>query len=334
MQDSIPLLVKYLDEIGARVTVPKPAPEALKLLPVFLGELYEVFRANLFNRDYSFLVSRGLNQATPAEIEKHFEVARAALGGNIAFVFLTLPTFDRKRLIQRRIPFVVPGRQAYLPIAVIDLRESPTGGQRSPSGPKERLSAPSQVLILYHLQVKTDSADWPLGKWADVLGYSRTTLTRVCKELSSVSLCRTVARGRHVTLVFPHERRKLWESARPYLTSPVRTREWAIIQDKNLPLHEAGMTALAKLTMIGPGHDPVFAMSSAAFEAARENRRLVQSDFPNEDTVRIERWKYAPGLLSPNSRLVDRLSLFLSLQDEPDERTQAALAELLEQMQW
>jgi len=32
--------------------------------------------------------------------------------------------------------------------------------------------------------------------------------------------------------------------------------------------------------------------------------------------------------------LVDRLSLYLSMQDDRDERIQAALAELLEQVKW
>ncbi len=328
------LLARYFDEIGARVTVPKPDAEGPKSLPVFLSQLYEVHRADLFDRQYSLLLCRGQDRPTPAEIEKHLKVARAALGGNVAFVFLALPAFDRKRLIQRRIPFVVPGRQAYLPAAVIDLRENPKGGQRLPAEPKERLAAPSQVLLLYHLQAKEDSNGWPLSQWVDVLGYSRSTLTRVYKELAATALCRTVASGRHVALVFPQERRALWESALPYLASPVRTRSWARIQDTGLQLHEAGMTALTRLTMIGRGREQVHAMSSAAFAAASEDRRLVQTDFPEEGAVRIERWKYAPGLLSRDSPMVDRLSLYLSLQDDPDERTQAALTDLLEHMRW
>jgi hypothetical protein len=75
-------------------------------------------------------------------------------------------------------------------------------------------------------------------------------------------------------------------------------------------------------------------MSSAAFEAAREDRRLVQTDYPEEGTIQIERWKYDPTLLAPDSQVVDRLSLYLSMQHDHDERTQAALTELLEQMQW
>ena len=161
----------------------------------------------------------------------------------MAFVFLTLPTFDRKRFIQRRIPFVVPGRQAYLPVALIDLRENAKGGQRLLDEPKERLSAPAQVLVLYHLQTQRDSDEWPLSKWVDVLGYSRSTLTRVYKELATASLCRAVASGRHVTLVFPRQRRELWESARPHLGSPVRTCSRVKAQDAELQMHEAGMTA-------------------------------------------------------------------------------------------
>jgi len=334
VQSPISLLMKYLEEIGARATVPTLDTEAAKSLPVFISQTYEVHRGDLFDREYAFLLCRGEDRPTPAEVEKHLKLARSALGPNVAFVFLTLPAFDRKRLIQRRIPFVVPGRQTYLPVALIDLREKPKGGQRHLGEPKEHLSAPAQVVLLYHLQKKEDSGEWPLGKWVEVVGYSRSTLTRVYKELSAASLCTTVASGRHVTLAFPHKRWELWESALPHLRSPVRTRSRARVQDERLQIYEAGMTALTKLTMIGPGREKVYAMSSAAFEAAREDRKLVQAEYPEEDTVQIERWKYAPGLLSSDSQTVDRLSLYLSLKDDPDERTQAALTELLEQIQW
>jgi hypothetical protein len=334
VESVVSLLMSYFADIGVDIKAPRRDTEAAQSLPVFLSQTYEVYRANLFDREYVLLLCRSEDRPTPAEVEKHFKLARAALGPNVAFVFLALPTFDRKRLIQRRIPFVVPGRQTYLPVALIDLREKAKGGQTTLGQPKKRLSAPAQVLILYHLQTTQGSDEWPLVKWADVLGYSRSTLTRVYKELSTASLCKPVASGRHVTLVFPRQRRELWESALPYLGSPVRTRSWARVKDMGLQMHEAGMTALTRLTMIASGREKVYAMSSAAFEAAREDRKLVQIDYPEEGTVQIERWKYAPGLLSPDGQVVDRLSLYLSLQDDGDERLQAALTELLEQMRW
>ena len=48
----------------------------------------------------------------------------------------------------------------------------------------------------------------------------------------------------------------------------------------------------------------------------------------------MERWHYAPGLLSSDGQAVDQLSLYLSLQHDPDERVQGALKELLETMVW
>jgi AraC-like DNA-binding protein len=334
VQSPMSLLTKYWEEIGAGVTVPTPDRDAAKSLPVFLSQMYEVHRARVFDREFSLLLLTGKDRPTPAEIEKHFKLARSALGPSVAFVFLTLPAFDRKRLVQRRIPFVVPGRQTYLPVALIDLREKAKGGQRLLDEPKERLSAPAQCLLLHYLQAKEDPDEWPLSKWVDVLGYSRSTLTRVYKELSAASLCRPVARGRNVTLLFPQERRELWESAIPHLGSPVRARSRVKLQDAGLAMHAAGMTALARLTMIGPGREKVYAMSSSAFEATREDRRLVPTDDPEDGPIQIERWKYSPGLLSPDSQVVDRLSLYLSLQHDGDERVQAALAELLEQIRW
>lgn len=334
MQPTMSLLAKYLDELGAAASMPIRDAEAVKALPVFFGQTYEVYRARLFDRDYSLLLCQSEDRPTPAQVEKHLQVARTALGQDAAFVFRTLPAFERKRLIQRRIPFIVPGRQTYLPPAMIDLRESPKGGQRVPHQSREQLSAPAQVILLYHLQRKQHCEQWPLSAWADVLGYSRSTLTRACKELSAASLCKTAARGRHITLAFPEPRRRLWETAIPHLSNPVRTRLRVRIQDAGLQMFEAGVTALAGLTMIAADWEKAYAMSSAAFEAARKDLKLTRAEYPEEGTVRIERWKYAPGLLSQDNRTVDRLSLYLSLKDDHDERIQAALTELLEQMQW
>jgi len=70
--------------------------------------------------------------------------------------------------------------------------------------------------------------------------------------------------------------------------------------------------------------------SRISAKAAREDGKLARAEYPEEGTVRIERWKYAPGLLSQDDRMADRLSL----KDDHDERIQAALTELLEQMPW
>ena len=141
VQSPMPLLTKYLDEIGAGPVVTTPDPEAAKSLPVFCQPN---LRTPSSKSVWPGILAPTLSwQRTPhaRRGREALEAVRSALGPNVVFIFLALPTFDRKRFIQRRIPFLVPGRQAYLPIALIDLREMAKGGQRLLDEPKERLSA-------------------------------------------------------------------------------------------------------------------------------------------------------------------------------------------------
>ena len=55
--------------------------------------------------------------------------------------------------------------------------------------------------------------------------------------------------------------------------------------------------------------------------------------YPETDSVIIEIWKYSPLLLS-ETKVVDPLSLYLSMKDMEDERIQTSLEELLEKVEW
>lgn len=336
MTNPLPNLRRYLDELGDSGSSIAPAPHAAKSLPVFISRIYEPYRGRIFGRDYVLLVCTAKDHPAPGQVEKHVEIAREALGPNVAIVFSSLPSFDRKRLIQRRIPFIVPGRQTYLPLVMIDLREKSLsrldpGGQRP-----EALSAPAQVLLLYHLQKNGEAEDWPLNRWADILGYSRMTLTRAYRELLSADLCRPSGRGRQVLVQFVAARQAMWKKASPYLRSPVAGRHWMrVVTPRNdLPLYQAGMSALAQWTMMAAGREEEFAMAPQGYRAALEDDKLISVPYAEGDAVAVERWRYDPRVLSPDGHTVDRLSLYLSLQHDQDERVQAALKEMLETLPW
>jgi hypothetical protein len=86
--------------------------------------------------------------------------------------------------------------------------------------------------------------------------------------------------------------------------------------------------------MMAAGRNEVFAMSSSAYRAALEDRKLSQVPYAEDDTAIVERWRYDPGILSLDGQVVDCLSLYLSFQHDPDERVRAALKELLETLPW
>jgi len=62
-------------------------------------------------------------------------------------------SFERKRLINHRVSFIVPGKQLYLPFLAVDLRES---FRTVDADTKNKLGATAQQLFLMHLYGKWD----------------------------------------------------------------------------------------------------------------------------------------------------------------------------------
>ena len=54
-----------------------------------------------------------------------------------------------------------------------------------------------------------------------------------------------------------------------------------------------------------------------------------------EGRYTIEIWKYPTCMPhQPNTKIVDKLSLYLSMKDDPDARIEKELEELIENMPW
>jgi DNA-binding MarR family transcriptional regulator len=272
---------------------------------------------------------------TPSQIANHARIVESRLQASSAFVFLRLSASDRKRLIQRQVPFIVPGQQTYLPTALIDLREHAKSSARNLDRSADLLSAPAQALLLFELQKKPESAAWPLHRWADTLGYSRMTLTRVVRELVSSGLCQAPAKGREVLVQLRHHGAALWREALPLFDSPIKDRRWCqVMKGADLPILEAGPTALSRFSLLAAGRTKVAALSSHAYRNAVRGGKVVPLTDGDEADSLIERWRYDPARISPDGRTVDRLSLYLSLAKDPDERVQAALSQMLQEIAW
>lgn len=334
MKNRIKKLEKYFDGIGAGRVEIEFAADVNGKLPVFMSQAYMPYRACIFGKKYLLFMVVGGFRPTPAEAEKQLSLARNVLNEEVVFVFEGLQSYDRKRFSERSIPFIVPGLQIFLPPAFIDLRER--GGGRGDLITKEltKLSAPSQVVLLYYLQKKYTKG-WTLNKWAEVLKYSNSTMTRVRCELEKMDLCHVEGQGRTVVFSFPENKRKIWENCEPFMKSPVRSRVHVFLGEiSDDKLLESGFSALSRMSMLSEGQKRVYAMSASAYQSANEYGFLRIAPVSADESVVVERWRYAPGLLSDDGISVDRLSLYLSLRNDPDERVQDAINGLLEQMLW
>ena len=329
MNEVLTALKSYCAELGVPRLDVVPDDEGTRRLPLFLRQIYDVFGANLFGRALRLAVVKQKQHLTPGEIEAHSKMLERHLGGPVTFVFDGLASFERNRLLTKGISFIVPHRQMFLTPG-IDLREvhSPAKS-REPDAP---LSMPAQLMLLYHLETpERGNVDFSLYAWAGALGYSKMSISRAHRELVDAGLAESDNPGRSVVLRFQRERRALWERALPLLRSPVVRTENRRKCGVGTPLAlNAGLTALSHYSDLAEGRHQTWATSRAGVSIASE-----EVPFPDEDTVALERWWYSPQVLAKEDpRTVDRLSLYLSLRHDADERVQAALRQLLEGVRW
>jgi hypothetical protein len=161
------------------------------------------------------------------------------------------------------------------------------------------------------------------------------TLSRIHKELEMTDLRVMDLRGRSRVLRINEDasRQNLWEKALPCLRSPVKKRVWMQQCNYITPVIEAGLTALSRYSMLASPVNPVYAVGPQQWKKMKFDKRVQASPVSETNACEIEVWSYEP-LLTAENNVVDRLSLFLSLRENSDERVQSALEEMMRTIRW
>jgi hypothetical protein len=305
-------------------------PRGDSSLPLYLRHRYGIYGASFLGKELVLAVENDPKESfSVGEYERHASILREKLGEGVVFVISSLPSSARAPMIQRRIPFVVPKSQTFLPSIWIDLRDRQPMPRHSE---RKKFTPAAQCLLLFHLQRKPLNAT-PLQKIAKTIGYSPIMITKVKIELEAAGLCEAVKAGKAVVLEFKYERKGLWEKAHPFLFGPVRRQHWVQWDQPGAPALLAGISALSKKTMISSDRLQSFALDHRKYLQLLEKGAFHGCRGPEEATVRIESWAYDPALLS-NGECVDELSLYLSLADSTDERVQQQVEKLLQEFPW
>ena len=327
MKDLVNRFKRYLsDTLGITVTLSKPAN--VGSLPFFLQDSYDLYQVGLLNEDFIVLASKNDNEPTPATIHKHIDIVNQQLRMKAVFLHSSISSFNRKRLIEYKAPFVIPGNQMYLPDLGIDLREYFIK-KRS----KTAIFGPStQAVILYALTKKMTEPVTPT-QLAEELGYSRMAMTRSLDEIESAELAKVSIMGRKRLVHFDKSRRELWGKALPHLKTPVRKNVWLKTLIDELSVCEAGLTALACYSMLAPPKKQVYAAPAKDWKDIKRKYPHEIISYPDEAGCELEVWSYSPDLFA-NGKIVDQFSLYLSLRDIKDERVESAMEEMMEGIEW
>ena len=124
----------------------------------------------------------------------------------------------------------------------------------------------------------------------------------------------------------------LWDKVHNKLNSPVIDVWYTDIHIKSELFLKSYDSALANYSELSEGRQITYAIEKEEFREVKihELEGKINKKFGE---YRIEIWNYNPLLLS-HQKEVDRLSLFLSMQDESDPRVQMALTQMINNIKW
>jgi len=277
-------------------------------LPLFLSRAADYFLCDARGASFIAAVIRG-GADLPALKRVSAQVSRRS-GLPVALVCDALDARQRKALIGQGVPFVVPGKQAYLPFAALVATERGSAPPRM----REKLSARAQAALV---AILSDSAPRSAAALRELSGMSASDVSRALAELQAHGLIEKGKDGRAVVFEVPGSRPEALRRALPLLSSPVSKAAFARLTEAAEALPDAGATALAGRSMLAAPRIAQKAASAAALRRLGLDE-VLEGELPDRETVEVQAWTYDP--LVAGQGKVDDISLALSLVGEGDER--------------
>lgn len=301
-------------------------------LPHFLLDRYRLWQGTLLGQPMLLAAWKnwrpGMGFTT--DFQKHRELLRRELGIQLVVLLLEhAPAAIRRQMVERRIGFLSPGNQLYIPEALIDLRER---GVRAAPQPVDQITPTAQLVLLATL-LGEPLNDANLTALAQRLHVAIMSMSRAVDELEALQLAKARLVGRQRRLHLLLQGRDLWERVRDRLQSPVRKvrRVRGALDDQLAP--RAGESALAHYTMLAAPRIERRAIAAVRWRQLAPRLEDAAASAFDEDVTELETWSYDPAVLARGG-VIDPLSLYLTVRHEPDERVAQAAEQLLEPFGW
>jgi hypothetical protein len=245
----------------------------------------------------------------------------------VVFILKSGYNYERRRLLDKNIFFVMSDKYAHLPMLVA---MEYTADRKI----NTILTPIAQYLLLYHLQVKSLNG-LSARDIAPLVPYSYASITLGLTCLEDVGLCEKVQDGPRSKIIrFNYAGKELWQASQSYMISPIETRIFCDYMESADQYTICGINALAKYTWLNPDKETQVMMT------AKEYRQFkTKNAFENanrfDGNVMVEVWKYpAVGLKDVHLQYVDKLSLALSLKDDTDPRVEGEIERMINELKW
>lgn len=279
---------------------------------------YDLFHTEFNDNPFCLLIRKERDKSAPLHYKKLSDKLEQILGLPIVFLFDSLEYYERNRLIERGVYFIVSNKYTFLPYLIINAKESTRKNTDS-------LTAAAQYLLLYHLQAGSLTG-LTIKDIERKVPYKYVTLTRAVACLENLNLCRSEkGTDRHKRIFFDTPAVDLWERAKPCLSTPT-TKVCYCDAIGRSDFAVCGINALSHYSNLNPESIRMYAVQESVFK----NEQLFEGLNAVEGNIKIEVWKYPPV----TEKYVDRLSLYLTMKLDSDPRVESELEKMMEGIQW
>lgn len=310
--------MEYLDSVlGISVVFRDDAPSNI---PNFIHARYKLQKATLDGREVVFLYPKTEMESISA-IKKHIARIRRVEDLPVILVPERLTYREKEYLLRDRIPFIVEGKQIYLPFMATYLQERSDREKFT----TEVMLPSAQLLFLYYLY--RGGGKLMTSEACRELEFTPTTISRASRQLEEMGLVRAERRGVQKVIFSDKSPQELFAEGQEYLANPVKRTIYVPKNEIKEKLLLSGYSALSNYSMLNPPVIDVFAANSIATWETVASKKLQNED----EQCAVEFWRYDPRKLS-NSENVDRLSLALALREDRDERVEETVEEMLAQL--
>lgn len=310
--------MEYLNRVlKIRVVYKDEAPVAV---PNFIYARYRIQRVTLDGKDAVFLYPKTELDPVSA-IKKHMDKIQKTEEAPIVLVLKQLTYRQKEYFLRDHIPFIVEGKQIYLPFFAVYLQERCDAEKQT----AEVMLPSAQLLLLYYIY--HGCGELLTSETSQKLGFTPTSISRASKQLESMGLIRMKKKGVQKIVFSGKTPEELFSAAKDFLRSPVKRTIYVPKSEIKEKLLVSGYSALSEYSMINPPAVSCFAADSVAMWDTVASRKLQNPD----EQAAVELWRYNPKKLT-EGECVDRLSLALALREKQDERIEEAVDEMLMQV--
>ncbi len=307
--------MEYLNQVlGIRVVYKNDTPISM---PNFIHARYRLQMVTLDGKDAIFVYPKDELEAVSA-VKKHLERITNVAEAPAVLILEYLTYRQKEYLLRDHIPFIVDGKQIYLPFMALYLQERGDGEKT------DRITMLPSAQLLLLCYIYHGCGEMLTSEAAQELGLTAMSISRASRQLEEIGLIQTEKRGVQKVIYSDQTPEKMFVTAKGRMRNPVKRIIYVPKADVEEDLLLSGYSALSEYSMINPSMVEYFAADSVvAWKKVASNK--LQS---TEDQCAVELWRYDPRKLT-RGNCVDKLSLALALSTDKDERVEEAIEEMM-----